>query len=354
MDKRYDQLLKSLNESAIISITNKEGVITYVNDMFVNISGYSREELIGANHRIINSGVHDKEFFIDLWHTIMNGEKWEGEVCNKKKNGELYWVSTLIMNSTDEFGNLEFISIRFEITERKNLATELEMKNKLALLGEMTAGLAHEVNNPLSIILTSLFQVLKDPSLNPKTQDLISKAVKSAKRIDTLVKGLKRVSRNSVDKNSETIELNSIIFDCLEYTSEKLKNNDVLLTIDSPKNLFVQCNGNELLQVLINLVCNSADAVGNSDIRWVSIKAESDREFNRILVTDSGLTPPAEIQVKMFNPFFTTKKIGEGTGLGLSISKGIIENNGGTLSLLGNEKHTTFEIKFPAYFPNVQ
>ncbi|KPA20489.1 Autoinducer 2 sensor kinase/phosphatase LuxQ [Shimia sp. SK013] len=124
---QLSQVTDALDEAAIVTRADRKGLITEVNDQLVSISGYSREELIGQNHRILNSGYHDTSFFEKLWATISRGEVWRGEICNRKKSGELYWVDTLIYPVLDERGVPQhYLSIRFDITERieaSNLVT---------------------------------------------------------------------------------------------------------------------------------------------------------------------------------------------------------------------------------------
>ncbi len=126
----------ALDQHAIVSITDKRGQIVYANDRFCQISGYSREELIGQNHRIVNSGVHSSEFFREMWNTIMLGEVWHGEICNQAKNGDSYWVNASIVPLLDENGEPEqFIGIRTDITDRKRM--EAQLSDQLHLVEEL-------------------------------------------------------------------------------------------------------------------------------------------------------------------------------------------------------------------------
>jgi PAS domain S-box-containing protein len=151
---------KILESCAILAFTDAFGKITHVNENFCKISGYTEFELVGQDHRIVNSGFHSKEFFKDLWKTLFAGQIWRGEICNRRKNGSLYWVDTTIIPFENEgpYGS-KYIAIRNDITERKRLQQELATEHlrtfvaeKMASLGEMTAGIAHELGNPLAAI----------------------------------------------------------------------------------------------------------------------------------------------------------------------------------------------------------
>ncbi|MCC5921236.1 MAG: PAS domain-containing protein [Cyclobacteriaceae bacterium] len=135
------QYVRALDEYSIVAATDKKGINTYVNSKFTEISGYSKEELIGAPASIVNSGYHDKAFFMDLWKTIVKGNNWFGEICNRKKSGEIYWVYTGIFPLKDSKGDIQgFFSIRTDITDQKKVQKELrDSKNKLKSFFESTA-----------------------------------------------------------------------------------------------------------------------------------------------------------------------------------------------------------------------
>ena len=126
-----DSYLQAIGEHALVSVADSTGMIVDVNDKFCEVSGYSRDELLGQDHRIVNSGIHDKEYFDEMWANITSGNKWHGEVCNRTKNGELYWVDSAIVPIRDQSGEIDrYVSVRVDITQRKKYELGIEKVNK--------------------------------------------------------------------------------------------------------------------------------------------------------------------------------------------------------------------------------
>ncbi len=238
-----------------------------------------------------------------------------------------------------------------DVTDEKNLEVQLYQNSKLAALGEMASGVAHEINNPLSIIIgkaSLLSNQLTSTNWNrEKIAQDISKIEATALRISKIIKGLTAFSRNAEHDSFSVIEVKSIIEDTLTLVNEKFKYRTIDVTVDCPNNLAIECNATQIGQVLMNLLINSFDAIKRLEKKWIKIDVKSNGNSVNISVTDSGDGISPKIAQKIMEPFFTTKSVGEGTGLGLSLSKGLIESHNGNLKYLPSAKHTTFQIELP-------
>lgn len=225
---------------------------------------------------------------------------------------------------------------------------------RLATLGETAAGIAHEINNPLTIIQarTSMLSIAaKNGNAPPEVViDACEKISSTVERMAKIVRGLKTVARDTVAAPEELSEVDAKAWfeDTISFCHEKFKLASIPLLIpELPKGIKIVCRPVELSQVILNLLNNAYDAVSANPEKWVKIGfAELDGEFS-ITVTDSGLGISSEISEKIFTAFFTTKDVGKGTGLGLSISKKIVESQNGKLNYLADSLNTCFEIRIP-------
>lgn len=255
----------------------------------------------------------------------------------------------------DERGNPIFVVGTFQDeTEHVTLQNQLEIERakathsaKLASLGEMSAGVAHEINNPLAIIAGNLSLLPKFKDTPEKFESKIEAIKKSVNRIDKIVKGLKKFSRTSDGIVRREENLQSIVGEALLLTESNAKKNNVEIILQVPSDAKIICDPVEIEQVLINLVNNAIDAVASEFDKWVQITCVDDGSKVILQVIDSGPGISDDIEVKLFQPFFTTKSVGHGTGLGLSIVKGILDQHKATIMLNKSVSNTCFEIQFP-------
>lgn len=600
-----NHLLTALDKAAIVAYTDEKGRITDVNDNFCRISGYSRYELLGQTHKILNSGEHDRQFFAEMWRTISRGQVWTGDIKNRRKDGSHYWVRTVISPIHNSGKNTSrFVAVRFDISDQKaaellnkeigeslknaqtiakigswdfdlithelkwssehyhifeieepqnqeNLyrlyrsripaddlqrldfllrtalesgegftydhrvicqnglikyvqgigtvttakdgkrtrmtgtcqdvterilkeeesrfildalglglwkfnpknnellwdknmyppyetpesagkgvsatwqflrdtserqhleaeirealnhgkeldttfdisttshgikhigsrskilrnssgeptmiygvnfdrtnevmaAKELELEKvksmrnaKLASLGEMSAGIAHEINNPLAIIAGTVRILPKFASDIAQLQKRIETIEGATHRISKIVNSLRKFSRSDERSEFKIHDLCEIVKEALTLTEPNASRHSTIVTFTAASDCHIFCDDIEIEQVLINLINNAIDAVKPLKEKWIKIELTKKHNAIVLRVKDSGFGITPEIKEKLFNPFFTTKPPGEGTGLGLSIVKGILDDHQATIDVLPIKPNTCFEIRFP-------
>lgn len=278
--------------------------------------------------------------------------EWVGRI--KVKNGKTKWIRVKGQPHLDHDGSILYDGIVMDITKEMLLKEELELErvksaqtSKLASLGELSAGVAHEINNPLMII-SSNFQTIEKYLNDPvKLKDKLSKIGKSVQRITKIVNGLKRFSRIEPVSEKSIISFSRVLDDAMTFISMKASQSEIMVTVECDSNSKILCNPIEIEQVLINLVNNALDAIKNLETKWVRIVVTDRDKCIAIKVIDSGHGLPETVLNKIFDPFFTTKNVGEGTGLGLSISRSIIQDHNGELNYELENNHTCFVVVIP-------
>ncbi len=319
---------RALDHAAIVAITDVTGRITYVNDTFCRISGYSREELIGQDHRIINSAYHPKEFIRELWRTIASGHVWHGEIRNRAKDGHDYWVDTTIVPFLNERGKpYQYIAIRSDITARKAAEDQLAQQAALARMGQMAAVMAHEVRNPLAGIKGAI-QVLMSrrtagDSELPVMRDIVARIDSLSDLInDVMVYARPRPLRPTL------VELRSVVNDAVSIVRRDPLSQNIDIVVEG-EDVSAMADGELIRATMLNLLLNAAQAMSGRGRIDVLISRRDGSVM--VEVRDTGPGIPAAIRDQVFEPFFTTKN--HGGGLGLPIARRTAELHGGWLTL---------------------
>jgi PAS domain S-box-containing protein len=335
----------ALDQSAIVAFTDEKGNITKVNDKLCDISQYSREELIGRNHNILNSGYHSREFFQEMWRTISSGNVWKGELRNRSKDGNYYWVGTTIVPFLDENGEpYQYISIRTDITKRKETEDMLHRQDKLAAIGQLAAGVAHEIRNPLTTI-KGYAEYLQLDEQSGERNEYLDIILDEIERVNDIVEDFMVLAKpQSINLEEENmVSIIQSVFSFLEIEAKK-KNISFYLEYNQ-ENIMVRCDKNRIKQVFLNFSRNSMDAMPDGGTIKAAIQIKGQNVS--IIFKDTGGGIPPEALEKLGEPFFTTKSTGN--GLGLMVSYNIIENHGGTVEVESEiNKGTAFHIELPA------
>jgi PAS domain S-box-containing protein len=316
----------ALDQAAIVAMTDQRGIITYVNDKFCQISKYSRQELVGQDHRIVNSGLHPKEFMRDLWRTIAHGRVWRGEIRNRAKDGSHYWVDTTIVPFLDVSGKpRQYLAIRSDITQRKLAEMQLRAQASLAQLGQLAAVVAHEVRNPLAGLRASL-QVLDRRVADARDRDVIAAMIHRIDGLNEKVDDLLLYARPKPPR-LQAVDVGAIAHEAA-VSAQVSTGRTTALVVAGPSGLRGYADPDMLRAALLNLAMNACQAAGDAE---VDIQIEARGAVCAIAVRDRGPGISAEIAERVFEPFYTTRA--GGTGLGLAIVKRLMELQAGDITL---------------------
>ncbi len=348
-DRQLADFKRALDHAAIVAITDVQGRITYANDKFCEISGYSRDELLGQDHRIVNSGYHSKEFMKQLWHTIANGRVWHGELRNQAKDGHLYWVDTTIVPFLDERGKpYQYIAIRADITARKIAEETLVRQAALAQVGQMAAVVAHEVRNPLAGI-KGVMQVLigrrpSDDADVPVMNDIVTRIDSLSELVNDLMVFARPRAPRPVD-----LRVQPLVTEAITMVRRDPAGAHVHIEVDGADGTIV-VDAELMRAALLNLLLNAAQAIGEHGT--IQVRTTITQDSAIVEIRDNGPGIPAALREKVLEPFFTTKS--RGGGLGLPIARRSAELHGGSLALAcpdGGGTVATLTLPLPAARP---
>lgn len=418
---------QALDTHSIVSVTDETGTIIHANDKFCEVSGYTREELVGNNHRILKSGFHPPEFYQAIWETIRQGEIWAGEIRNRAKNGHEYWLQSTIVPMLDDAGRpIRYIAVCTEITQLKDMETSIREANlilqsnvlersreleqaklqleaeladrvttqnslqksydelkdlhrqlqntqhslmqseKMAAVGQLAAGMAHEINNPIGFIASNLTTlgryhdtlgalieryIVHEAALDEETRaamaatrkhadldfvlmdsrDLLAESRSGVERVRNIVSDLRDFARVDNDGQKQRVDVNQCLDSTLQLLGERFVEG---VTIERAYGIVspVECNPGELNQVIVNLLNNAQQALQGKP-GTIRLRSGIDGEFTWIEVEDTGEGMSDAVLPLIFNPFFTTRPVGQGAGLGLSTAYGMVQQHGGTITV---------------------
>jgi len=342
----WQRLAASVFENTIegILITDVEGIIQFVNPAFTAITQYEANEAIGKNPRILQSGRHDRQFYESMWSSILESGHWQGELWNRRKNGEIFPQWLTISAIKNNWGNItNYVGITWDISERKRAEEENKHHHeelvhvmRLSTMGEMASGMAHELNQPLAAVAsyceTARNMVNEQPAIAEKLSDILGRALEQTHRAGDIIRRL----RNFVSKGAmqtEYIDMDRLIRDVMELLEWELRDSHAEIVFHHcGEDCSVMVDKVQIEQVLLNLVRNSLESIQNADIREGRVLLKTHKapgNMVEVIVSDNGPGVDESMADTLFNPFQTSK--GNGMGMGLSISRSIIEAHGGKL-----------------------
>lgn len=326
-----EEMRYALDQAAIVALTDQRGVITYVNDKFCDISGYSRDELMGQDHRIINSGYHPKEFIQGLWRTIAHGQVWRGELRNRAKNGTFYWVDTTVVPLLDESGKpRQYLAIRSDITQRKAAEQQLADQAALAQLGQLAAVVAHEVRNPLAGVKGSLQVLRARAATDQPDRRLFDVMIARLDVLNAKVDDILRFARPQTP-SIESIDVKAVVLDAVRSAQAAVGTESVPV-VGPDGSAVVRADREMLRAVLLNLVMNACQS---GSIEPIEVRVTETGLECGIEVLDRGAGFGEADPEQLFQAFHTTKK--SGTGLGLAIVRRLVTLQGGAVTLYARD-----------------
>ena len=361
-EEQLRKLSRAVEQSpSYIIITDRAGNIEYVNPKFTQVTGYTLEEVIGTNPRILKSEETSSQLYEQLWAAITAGKEWRGEFHNKKKNGELFWASAAISPIMDGDGNItHFLGEMEDVTEKKQLEAQFLRTQRLESIGQLAGGIAHDLNNILTPILLCV-ELLREEFKTETSRSMLGTIESSASRGANLVKQILTFAKG-VEGRHALLQPGHLVQEMVKIIQETFPK---FITVNSDirqSRSMVSGDLTQLHQVLLNLTVNARDAMpeggtlglGIEDVvldrpAAHSIPGAIPGNYVCFRVSDTGMGIPPEMLDKIFDPFFTTKGPEKGTGLGLSTVMGIVKNHGGFIQITSEVgKGTEFKVYLPA------
>lgn len=377
----------AIDVSAAVTKTDLNGVITYANDSFCKMSGYTREELIGKKHSIVKHPDTPKPIYLDMWKTITHKKVWQGRIKNLKKNGDTYYeysVIVPIINEDDK--TIEYISLRQDITdlfyqeeylkkrvqEEVNKNLELHKKReeenlleaKFSTIGRMSAGITHEINTPLTYIrgnLELMIQDINDLDEHTKQKAYLLEDSKTildgVNRIASIVESMREMSsaKNELPKKENVyaclITAMTLAFNKSKQISQvRIQNEIFQIGMNKNKLQYIaMIQKQRIEQVLVIIINNALDALKHIDAfdkRLLDITINNEGDYIVLRFQDNGGGIAEDILPKIFDPFQSNKEEG-GMGIGLNVAKRIIDDHGGKIIPSNHENGALFEVYLP-------
>ncbi len=363
-----ERLIKAIEQAGeSVVVTDANGTIQYVNPAFTKVTGYTREEAVGSNPRILKSGEMGPAFYEDLWRTLLNGGTWKGEFVNRRKDGSLFTEEATITPVRDASGVIvNFVAVKRDLTHEIALEHQYRQAQKMEAVGRLAGGVAHDFNNMLSVILGHAEMLLTDlPPDDPSMESVREIRAAGVRSADLTRQLLAFARKQTIDP--KVFDLNDAIGSLLKMLRRLIGEDVQLVWKPTCESWLVKIDPAQLDQIMVNLVVNARDAiagVGTIVIKTDTVTFDLDYcsrhpgavpgEYAVLSMSDDGCGMEKHVLDHIFEPFFTTKGVGEGTGLGLATVYGIVKQNDGFIDVQSEPgAGTTFRIFLPRQLEDV-
>lgn len=388
--RKKDSYLRMLSlvveqSTNMVVVTDEEGIIEYANQQFCAVSGYSTEEVMGKNPNILRSDQNDPGVYAQMWQKLKKGDHWQGELVNRRKNGEYYWVrlSVYPLKSPDELGAIRYVGLADDISETKAMEERLSQlniqlehrveeeiaknrekdrmifeQNKMSAMGEVIKDIAHHWRQPLTAIGMLVSNIKDSFEHQELTQEYLDSSVaKVTKQLQYMSRTIDNF-RNffKPEEEKRVFDLEKTIQDSIYMVQAQLNSHGIEVAFDRQDEIPpVMGYPSEFQQVMLNMLKNSMDAIVRRNKEQhidgkITIDMKQEEDHLVILFADNGAGIDPMIAEKIFDPYFTTKDHGKGTGIGLYMTKTIIEKAmNGTVMLLSPKEGAAFRIEIPFY-----
>lgn len=343
-----------------VMITDPAGAIEYVNPAFTHVTGYTVEEVRGQNARVLGSGRHDSAFYQRLWETILRGEVFREEFINRRKDGTLYWEQKSIMPLRDAAGRIaHFVATGRDITEQRRVEEEAQLRreqlahtDRVNVIGEMAASIAHEISQPLTAIINyaqgSIRRLRTGEIDGKRLLGVFEQIVAQSQRAADAILALRRFVAHRKPARVR-VDINTLVTQVAALATAETSKRGITITLDLSRDLPpAYVDDVQIEQVVLNLLRNGAEALASADgsARELKVRTTTEEGGIEISVSDTGPGLPPRLAAKLFEPFFSTKP--DGVGLGLAVSRTIIETHGGRIWVTPNpERGVTFRFTVP-------
>ncbi len=346
-EESHARLALAVEQSAeAVVITDAQGLIQYVNPAFTRISGYARQEVLGRNPRLLKSGDQDASFYRGMWETITRGGVWKGHFTNRRKDGTRYQEEAVISPVHDSAGRLtNFVAVKRDVTQELELAAQLRHAQKLEAVGQIAAGVAHDINNLLTAILGYADLACESVTADHPARGALGGIERVVQQAIGVTRSLLTFSGRSAALKS-AVDVRAMVQEAARLLRRVLPAMiELHVKQDSQSPLWLTGDATQLQQVLMNLAVNARDAMPEGgqlhiDVRAVAtvpqphVAPDSAPGGQIVLeVRDTGVGMAPDVQARIFEPFFTTKPRERGTGLGLAIVDSIVRDHGGRLEV---------------------